>query len=108
VNVYDPASGRRYYTLHYWNGYEGPPLLLEAVLLTRDGVVAYAYRDGLDPRTRLVAWSGRRYSAGRDGVPRPLDEGPAGSITAIRLTGTTLSWRHDGAPRSAALTRPAR
>jgi len=112
VNVYDLVSGRRFYTLHYWNGYGGPPLLLEAVLLARDGVVAYAARtSGLNVyplRSRLVARSGRRANAAREGVPRALDEGPAGSITAVRLTGTTLSWRHDGAPRSATLTRPAR
>lgn len=112
VTVYDLARGSRYYALHYWNGTEGPTLRLEAVLLTRDGVVAYAVRaSGVNVyplRTRLVAWSGRRYDAARDGVPRPLDDGPAGSITSLRLAGATLTWLHDGVPRSATLTRPGR
>jgi hypothetical protein len=32
-----------------------------------------------------------------------LDSGPGGSLTRLRLSGSTLSWRHSGARRSATL-----
>lgn len=108
LSVYDLASGRRFYMLSSQAEW-GTVLLLEAVFLTPAGVAAYAYRDGMFPlRSRLVAWSGRRYDVARDGIPRPLDEGPAGSITSLRLAGATLTWLYDGVPRSATLARPVR
>lgn len=50
LSVYDLATGSRFYTLYSRADYA--PLLMEAVLLTPAGVVAYAYRDGMLPQRR--------------------------------------------------------
>jgi hypothetical protein len=72
---------------------------VSALVLRSDGAVAWISELGSVIAHRHLAEVHRRDGHGF----ALIDSGPGGSLAGLRLTGSTLSWTHAGAKRSASL-----
>jgi hypothetical protein len=91
VGAVNLATGRRIGTIH-------PQIRASAIAVSEAGVLACIQRASWDDNAPAAVLARRP-----NGQIVTLDSSPGNGLSDLRVSGTTVSWLHDGQPRSASV-----